>query len=105
MFLHLDTCYESVLFRNFLFLHTCILFLNMLCLHKLTNETNFFGGFMKNVRLHKILLAATFLSWLAFLFFLFLVYWNADYILELFFSLLIACIFTVMLSRFRSRNY
>lgn len=60
---------------------------------------------MKNVRLHKILLAATFLSWLAFIFFLFLVYWNGTFILELFFSLLIACVLTVMLSRFRSGNY
>lgn len=60
---------------------------------------------MKNVRLHKILLVATFLSWLAFIVFLFLVYWNAAFTQELFFSLLIACVFTVMLSRFRSRNY
>lgn len=60
---------------------------------------------MKNVRLYIFLLLATFLSWLAFIVFLFLVYCNAAFIWELFISLLAACVFTVMLSRFRSGNY
>ena len=60
---------------------------------------------MKNAKLHRILQLITFLSWLTFLIFLFLVYWNAELIWGLFLSLLIACICTVMLSRFRSKNY
>lgn len=60
---------------------------------------------MKNVRLHQFLLFAVSLSWLAFVVFLFLVYWNADFIWAAFLSLFIACILTVMLSRFRSKNY
>lgn len=60
---------------------------------------------MKNTSLYTFLRLAALLSWLAFLVFLFLVYRNADYIWELFLSFLVACVFTLMLSRFRSGNY
>jgi len=60
---------------------------------------------MNNVKLHKLLIAVTVLSWLAFIALLFLVYWNAKLVWGLFLSLVIACICTVMLSKFRSKNY
>lgn len=60
---------------------------------------------MKHVTLHRILLLATLLSWIMVMIFLFLVYLDGSLIWGLFLSFLAACILTVMLSRFRSKNY
>ena len=60
---------------------------------------------MKNVTIHKILIAASILSWICFFAFLLLVYWKDSFILELFVSALAACISTLMLSKFHSKNY
>ena len=65
----------------------------------------FIGGIMKNTTLYKFLVFITLLSWLVFIVFMFLVYMNYDFIWILFISLIIACVSTVMLSRFRSDNY
>ncbi len=60
---------------------------------------------MNNVKTHKLLLVSAILSWIVFFFFLLVVYWNAICVIGLFISLLVACITTVMLSKFRSKNY
>lgn len=60
---------------------------------------------MKNTTLYTMLRLAASLSWITFTVFLFLVYWNASFIWELFISLTAACVFTVMLSRFRSGDF
>ncbi len=59
---------------------------------------------MNNVRLHQALLIFTAISWLIFLALLVLTYWKPSYIWGMFAALLTACIFTVMLSRFRSKD-
>ena len=83
---------------------------SMLCLHISSTSTpnhslQYYGGFMKNVQLHKLLLLVTLISWISFLVFLFLVYLKSSFILEMFLSFLTACVSTTMLSRFRSGNY
>ena len=59
---------------------------------------------MSNVKLHQALLALTIISWLIFLALLVFTYWKPSYIWGMFAALRAACIFTVMLSRFRSKD-